>query len=478
MRRFLAAAGAAVVSIAVVVPVARAVTPDSQHKLDWWTPVKYDQNGNPQPQPSTAPDGASVYSTDEVITAKADFVDGVKSWDVRLQPTSGGPASTCHEDIAPDGSGNYPQIVYMNCPWDTTRVVDRTLDQPTPAGVVGDQNLQRNWHLNDHGASANGKYDIQVTVVNAGRPAGLLTSGIQGDQQFTLYQPNTNPARWREVWVTNDVSAPTGVAAAYDAGAGRIHVTWAPNPEPDVSYVVQEKVGSGQWSSGAAVPGNATSYDRAVDQPGNYQYRVAAVRPAPTSDSGGGASATKRSDYVAAQAVQINQVTPPTTAGGVNGPDGTIDHSGDAGVLLPTDPTAPGAAPSGPGGPNGTPAGGRSSGGLPGSHVSTPANRPTGSTAAGGGEAEGEGPDEGFSSTLPYYQAQDGSTDGLGNGDEEPASMSPLVNVPRPRDTRAVLIPLAGGLAMFVLAMQVTVLIRRRPAMATAEDDFDDWLGF
>jgi hypothetical protein len=50
--------------------------------------------------------------------------------------------------------------------------------------------------------------------------------------------------------------------------------------------------------------------------------------------------------------------------------------------------------------------------------------------------------------------------------------------VPRPRDSRALLIPLAGGLAMFVFAMQVTVVMRRRPAMANSEDDFDDWMGF
>jgi hypothetical protein len=28
------------------------------------------------------------------------------------------------------------------------------------------------------------------------------------------------------------------------------------------------------------------------------------------------------------------------------------------------------------------------------------------------------------------------------------------------------------------LAMQMTVLVRRRPAMAMAEDDFDEWMGF
>ncbi len=59
-----------------------------------------------------------------------------------------------------------------------------------------------------------------------------------------------------------------------------------------------------------------------IEQPGQYQYRVGAVRAAPTSDSGNGASATKKSEYVATSAVDIAQVTPPTTAGG-NGADGS-----------------------------------------------------------------------------------------------------------------------------------------------------------
>ena len=43
MRRLLAACGAAVLSLAIVVPVARAVVPDGHNDiLDWWTPVKYD----------------------------------------------------------------------------------------------------------------------------------------------------------------------------------------------------------------------------------------------------------------------------------------------------------------------------------------------------------------------------------------------------------------------------------------------------
>ena len=111
-----------------------------------------------------------------------------------------------------------------------------------------------------------------------------------------------------------------------------------------MTYLVQEKVGDGKWGNPVTVPGSATNYIRAVDQPGKYQYQVAARRPAPTSDSGGGASATKTSGYVAAAAVTVDQVSPPTTAGGA-GADGQIDHSGDNGVFLPTDPSSPTTVP-------------------------------------------------------------------------------------------------------------------------------------
>jgi hypothetical protein len=490
MRRLLAATGAAALGLAIVMPVARAVVPPGGGtSLDWWTPVKYDQQGRANQQPSTAPDGAAVYSTDEVVTVKAHFSStgntpgGVKSWNIQIVPLSGGAPSTCSENIAPDNNGRYTDDAYISCPWDTTRNIDRTLDQPTPSNQVQDQGLQRNWHLNDHGPSVNGKYEIRVFATSAGQLCGLLTCSWNGPQtQYELYE-DANAQRWRQVWVNNDVSDPTGVGAGFDPGSNRITVTWAANPEPDVSYLVQEKVGDGKWSGGVAVPGTATNYVKAIDQPGKYQYQVAAVRPAPTADSGKGASATKTSNYVAAQAVTVAQVSPPTTAAaGPNGPSGTIDQSDAGGVNLPSDApasTAPGShvAEGAKGGAavaaghGGGPSGGGprpASAGLPGGS----------STQAAGGEAEGEGPDSGFSSTLPY-QPQGGSVDGLGSSGNEIDSMSKIVKVPRPQGARALLVPLAISLAMFVFAMQMTFLVRRsRPATATPEDDFDDWMSF
>ncbi|HET9773149.1 MAG TPA: hypothetical protein VFS16_19810, partial [Acidimicrobiia bacterium] len=299
-------------------------------------------------------------------------------------------------------------------------------------------------------------------------------------EPHSLYQSGSNPPRWREVWVTNDVADPTGVTNSFDPSTNKLRVSWAANPEPDVSYVVQEKVNDGKWSSGAAVPGNATSYERAIEQPGRYQYRVAAVRPAPTSGGGDGAAATRKSEYVATEGVDIVQVLPPTTAGGgPNGADGAPD-GGDPGVFLPTDPTSPTTAPAAAG-PRGTTPAKQSAGRSPsrptGSRPSGSVSRPAGS---GGqlGDAEGEGmEDDGFSAMLPYDQReQEGEL--ADEFEEGEVAMIPGTPVPSPRDTRALLIPLAAGLALFVFAMQCTVVLRRRPAMSTVEDDFGDWMGY
>jgi hypothetical protein len=468
MRRFVAAASLAALGLTLVVPLASAHTDPNVHTLAWGA----------DPNPTTANDGAQVYSNDEVVAAVVDFDDGVKSWDVVIRPVNGGQPSTCHEDLA-QKEGKYPSRVYINCPWDTTRAKNHTLPGSTDFNDAQQPQFSRVWQSQDLGPSVNGKYTIEITAYNSGqRICGVLTCSQQPlpVEPHSLYQSGSNPPRWREVWVTNGVADPAGVTNEFNAATNRITVSWAPNPEPDVSYLVQEKVGDGKWTGGAAVPGNTTRYERAIEQPGQYQYRVAAVRPAPRPDNG---DATKKSEYVATSTVDIAQVTPPTTAGG-NNADGSVD-GGDPGVFLPSDPTSP-TAPAGPRAsapPKGSQASGRPGGRIiTGSGPSGSMSRPTGSTAPFG-EAEGEGPDEGFSTTLDYGQAAGDEEMELAEGEDEPQSLMPgAVTVPRPRDTRALLIPLALGLLVFVLAMQMMFVLRRRPAMATVEDDFGDWMGY
>ena len=475
MRRLVAAVSLAALGLSLTVPLVSAHEERYVHEFAWTT----------SPAPSTANDRAEVYSNDELVAARIYMSDGVKSWDVVIRPVNGGQPSTCHEDLALEGN-RYPTQVYINCPWDTTRAKNHILPGPTPHSVATKQGPttpdepRRTWQSQDLGPSVNGKYTIEITAVNGKCP--LVTNCSQGEVH-SLYQSGSNPPRWREVFVTNSVAQPAGVSSAYDPGTNKVAVSWAPNPEPDVSYVVQEKVGDGKWSSGVAV-GNATRYERAVD-PGTYQYRVAAERPAPTRDNG---NAMTRSEFVAAGAVQATPPAPPSTAGSTHGPDGVVNGGGgDPGVVGPRDDTPPSSsAPGTPGKTGSGPVRGTSParpGSVPtgGARPSGGFSRPTGSTAPAFGEAEGEGPDEGFSSVLPYTEPRQGFVDDLGEDEEEEVAMIPGAPVPQPRDTRALLLPMAAGLALFVLAMQGVVFFRRRPALAGNEDhydDFDDWLRY
>jgi hypothetical protein len=471
MRRLLVSAGLAALGLSLIVPVASAHNEQYVHEFAWTA----------APNPSTANDGAQVYSIDEVVAAKIFMNDGVKSWDVVMRPVNGGQPSTCHEDLALENN-NYPQTVYINCPWDTTRAKNYFLPGATPERIASQQKPSRPedmrvWQSQDLGPSVNGKYTIEITAYNAGREKGLITPAAPSEQH-SLYQSGSNPPRWREVWVVNGVAAPSGVANSYDPGTSRINVTWAPNPEPDVTYIVQEKVGDGKWGGDHAVPGNATRYERVIEQPGTYQYRVAAMRPAPTKSAG---DATKKSDFVAAQAVEVAQIAPPTTAG-ANGADGAPD-GGDPGVFIPGDTsttTGPGgtrgSGPARPGPSSST----RFSGPTAGYRPPGSAGRSTGTTTGEPGEAEGEGEDGGFSATLPYDQ-REGFAE-TEEGDEQAAPELAGGVVPKPRDTRQLLIFMAISLTLFVFAMQLTVLVRKsKPALAGADehyqDDFDDWLG-
>ncbi|MEW6472702.1 MAG: hypothetical protein AB1679_10555 [Actinomycetota bacterium] len=472
MRRFLATATLAAIGLSLTVPLIASAHPHAEHGLKW----------TQSPDPTTAGDHSEVWSNDEIVAATADFLDGVSRWDVVIRPANGGTPSTCREEFAPNDKGEFPKQILIYCPWDTTRATEHTLPGPTPFDRAQGSKEPRVWQSRDLGPSVNGRYTIEITVWNSGAHynCGLLLGCREplpgGSQPHQLYDDRATPQRWREVFVVNGVAEPTGVASAFDPTTNRIGVTWSANPEPDATYVVQERIGDGKWSSGVAVPANR--YERTLDQPGKYQYRVAAVRPAPNRDN---ANATKRSAYVAAAAVEVAQITPPSTAGAPAGADGAPD-GGEPGVFVPTDPTSPTT-----GKPPAAKPAKSSKSSRPGGSTARPAgtsSRSTGSTGYDPGEAEGEGPDEGYSTELPYNRNQG---DPLLAEDEEGEEIGPQTLaggvVPKPRDTRQLLIFMAGALTLFVFAMQLTVLLRRsRPALApTSEhyhDDFDDWLGF
>ncbi len=94
------------------------------------------------------------------------------------------------------------------------------------------------------------------------------------------------------ILVDNAPSIPKGISA--NGNDGSVQVSWAANPEPDISGYKLERSSGGSWTSVATVGG--TSYTDNVGS-GSYTYRVTAIRPSPVSGSrssipSSGASAT------------------------------------------------------------------------------------------------------------------------------------------------------------------------------------------
>jgi hypothetical protein len=67
MRRLLASAALAALGLTAVVPLAFAHDDTEVHRMAWGA----------SPNPTTANDGAEVYSNDEIVAATAEFDDGV-----------------------------------------------------------------------------------------------------------------------------------------------------------------------------------------------------------------------------------------------------------------------------------------------------------------------------------------------------------------------------------------------------------------
>ena len=491
MRRLLAAALLATLGMALATPFASAHSSTNQYAGDRHI-VAWQNTNNPSPA-TTANNDSQVWM-DEVVAAYASMIDGIKSWDVVMRPVNGGPPSSCHEDLAtdPNHSNGYPTEVYINCPWNTTRATDYRLAGPTKYDDAVRPVSNRVWQGQDHGPSFNGKYTIEITVYNAAQSCGLFNCAVPDPSKsephclaqngYAPCKPGDPTPGWRSLYVINDVSAPKDLSSAFDPTTNRIGVRWTANPEPDASYVVQEKVGDGKWSSGVSLQANW--YERPLDQPGKYEYQVKAVRPAPIS---GNANKTKESAYVAAGTVDVAQLTPPSTAGsgnnGSNGADGA-PTPGDPGTPGSTgDSTSPTTAG---GGRGGAPAKGGARSTAPIGARPPGTSSPARATAHQPGETEGEGPDEGFSTELPYNTGSGDAKFAEDDGLDEEAGPPTLAGgvVPKPRDTRQLLIFMASALTLFVFAMQLTVLLRKsRPVLAGAaateqySDDFDDWLG-
>ena len=445
MRKLLVAAALAALSLPLAVPVAVAHT-SGDHKVEWGTQPK-----------ATARDGIDVSDTDELVTAVASMKDGVASWDVVIRPSlAGAEPTTCHEDVA-----GAPQTVYINCPWDTTRAVRQTVS--SGPNDVSRPEYERSWQKADLGPAVNGKYTIEITVSNTGnQTCGLLTLTCSqlAKEPHALYQDAANK-RWREVFVVNGVAEPTGLLRSFDSGTRKVTLTWNRNPEPDIEkYVVQEKVGSGIFKKVGEVPASSLSFERDITRAETYQYRVAAFRPS--------ARPSETSSFATTEPIEVTDVTPPPTT--ASGSAATPEEEPGVTILGPPESTTT-TGPETDRGKTGAPT---FSGGL----IPRPSN--TARSAPSRSTTPTTEFDPGFTQTLPYkppapaQEAPEGEGPLAGGDGEEAQTFTRYVTVPRPRDARALLIPLAGGLTLFVFAMQVTHVVRRRPEVVTG-DDFGDW---
>jgi hypothetical protein len=246
---------------------------------------------------------------------------------------------------------------------------------------------------------------------------------------------------------------------------------------------VQERVGDGPWKNVGQAGGRATNFTRTLSAPGTYRYQVAALRTAGSGDdtvqSAWSGPANEPKQIVVAEPPRPETTTTTTPASSAEGspePPPPADP-GDPTVPpappqvtsagAPNDPAAPGATPDGStdtsrtgaavvspiqhGAPGSVRSGGATVGGL----AAPPSTKPPREPQEG---EEPEGPDTGFSAELPYKQNGESAEEGDGGVGRV------LVGLPEAiggDETRQMLVPLAGGLLLFVFAMHVLYISRR-----------------
>ena len=392
-------------------------------------------------------DGARLSGKAVHIKAKAGFYGGVKSWAVEvLAPEDAdypGYGTVCERT-----ESRSPAAVNIDCVWDTTA------------------------YPNDGGQAQNRSYIVRITTQGASQSDAFSDGRAPG--------PHSED---RDVIVSNPVSAPRDVRLSFVDNTKQATVRWQPNPEPDiVSYVVQERVGDGAWKSVGQAGGRVTTFTRTLSAPGTYRYQVAALR------AGGSGNDTVQSAWAGpgAEPKQIVVAEPPrpettTTTTPAYSADGSADPPPPADPGDPTVPPAPvpvqsagsvnDPAASAPGAPadasdtsrdgalispiqHGAPGSVRSGGATVGGMAAPPTTK---TTKAQKELDESEGPDTGFSSELPYKQNGESADNDGGVG-------RVLVGLPEViggDETRQVLVPLAGGLLLFVFAMHALYISRR-----------------
>ena len=385
-------------------------------------------------------DGARLSGDAVHIKAKVGVYGGVRNWAVEVLAPEGGDYPG-YGTVCEGTESRAPAFVNIDCAWDTTAYPE------------------------DGGQAQNRPYVVRIT------------------SQGNAPDPHSED---RNVIVSNPVSPPRDVRLAFVDSTRQATVRWQPNPEPDiVSYVVQERVGDGPWKSVGQAGGRMTTFTRSLSAPGTYRYQVAALRAAGSDNdtiqsAWSGPSSEPRQIVVAEpkRPETTTTTTPAYSADGSADPPPPADP-GDPTVPPPAPPVATSAAANGDpavppaateagrdgalvspiqhGAPGSVRSGGASVGGLPA--------RTTKTTKANELD-ESEGPDTGFATELPYKQS--GETEDDGGVGRVLVGMPDVIGGD---ETRQLLVPLAGGLLLFVFAMHVLYISRRAAPEAPLETE-------
>jgi hypothetical protein len=170
-----------------------------------------------------------------VVRGTVSAEGGVGRWRVDIVP----PPEAAYPGFGPicEGTPDGENHVEVECPWDTTAY---------PGG----------------GTSLNQVYRLRLSAWPAG-----------GSSSEPVWAPR------REVTLANRAAAPKAVRLAYEASTRQVSLSWKASPEPDVAkYVVEERVEEAPWQAVGEV--GEPAFQRRLEQPGMYRYRVAAVRRA------------------------------------------------------------------------------------------------------------------------------------------------------------------------------------------------------
>lgn len=328
----------------------------------------------------------------------------VKEWQVQLRDESGkGMGVLCTRSYSDLGTG----VATVDFTWDSRYSPSGTVNTECEEGESANVDTTR--------PLANGRYFLRLRA---------------HDQLLTTEWHHEDFA----IRVNNRPSAPRDVSANFDDEEQQIRVAWTANPETDLSgYRVQqcrtestsESCTSSDWKTVAENPSDDIDAVIGVTEVGTYRHRVVAQRPDWSQ------TATLDSDPASAGS--------PIVLEDENGDESDAPGSGDDPDSSADDPVST----------------------LP-EHVSNPDEGGSDSGAAGNERRRSLEPrlvqrdafddafEDGFDEALPY---------GARSVDETPARVDGLLVAQE--GAGIALVPIAGGLVVFVFAMQLRYLGRR-----------------